>query len=311
MLELSFDDRIYILETYQKSAIEIFENYKHLLTNPELELRFELSDPNIHASMINKSELGTGLAVCAVHCQGCIILMLDVILDSALLIIDLYDRFIKSDEDCLMVIWHVLEHTLLHEMQHAGQPFHLLNGMCNVIPDIEYTRRETDADYTANKILMEDFGAPEWFIEAITQNGYGLPMQLAYDQSQLHDIALYYYEFIKTFYCLSLGKYGNDILELIQTAVFEFDNIYVHNNINGRNDVMCIKQNGKFYPPTREFCYLYNITFLGINEQDFKDEPYLIYINAEPIGENGARFIIGGERLIPAFTKDLGCYYNT
>lgn len=311
MENLSYEDRICILKAYQKSATEIFEKYKYLLTNPELKLCFELGDPHIHASIIDRGQLGGNLAICAIHCGGCIILMLDVILESALLIVDEYADFIKSGKDRLMIIWHVLEHTILHEMRHASQPFNLVNSAYTVIPSIEYIRRETDADYIANKILIEDFGAPEWLIGAINLHGYALPMQLVYDQSRLNDVGLYYYEFIKTLYFLGIGRFENDILGTIQSAIFDLDNVYLYNNINGRNTVVCLKHDGKFYPPSEEFCRLYDIAFLGINEQSFSDKPYMISIYAESIEDNGILFVVEGERLIPAFTTNLGCYYNT
>lgn len=309
-MKLTLEQRILILESYKRRALDIFEKYKYLLTNPELELHFELSDPNIHSSeFVNNNR---NLVVCAIHCNGCIILMLDTILEAALCIINEYTNFVELDEKTAIVIMHTLEHTLLHEMRHDGQPFHLLNNSIQVISSIEYIKRETDADYIANKILIEDFGAPEWVIDLINSNSYRNPMMLVYDQSQIHDMALYYYEFIKTFYCLSTGIYDNELLYAVQSAIFYTSNLYIQNNINDRNEFICIKRDGVFYAPTHEFCYLYNIAFLGINEPDFLDKEYTINIRAELINndDDSIVFIIGGKRLLQPFTKDIGCYYN-
>lgn len=284
------------MESLVDLARKVFEEHKYLLTNKNINIRFELAnDPSPWVISGISNYFGILIRV------SCVILTANWQIDVMLKDIDPEYAddmdLIRSLEDRVYTIQMVF--TVLHEMVHQAQQsptYYDLNGLS--------ITNEDSADWLAVQILREEYNLQEYEAALLFESSYGRRF-LIYSPPTPDNLFDYYNESLKIVVCMITNNISRINIEVPSNLLYIGIDIMLVNNINNRDIKIPIRLNGVLMRPSAEYAMLLRLIVLGTQESWYLGMRCIISDD-----ETLYTIIIDGTVLIQPFTEDIGKMYG-
>lgn len=277
-------------------ARKVFEEHKYLLTNKNINIRFELAnDPSPWVISGISNYFGILIRV------SCVILTANWQIDVMLKDIDPEYTddmdLIRSLEDRVYTIQMIF--TVLHEMTHQAQQV----PTCYELNGLSITN-EDSADWVAVQILREEYYLQEYEAALLFESSYGQRFLICSPPTP-DNLFDYYNESLKILVCMVTGNMCRNNMEAPANLLYCGVDIMIVNNINNRDIKIPIRLNGVLMRPTAEYAMLLRLVLLGTEESWYLGMQCTLSDD-----ETLYTIIIGGTALIQPFTEDIGKMYG-